>query len=691
MPNTIEEPAAWRGGLRGRKLSAAMHQVLRYFRKHPWQRLVVTLSAAAVAGLAIALIAKPIATDLLLIHRMGSNDPAVRELAVIQAVTRGKESEATIRRLDCALDTADNDTKFAALATALNLLGRFNKPGRDPRQLDRWWAIQLKTTAQADSRLLILDQIVRIAFTTGRRNEHIRRACALGAADGQRYIRARAALLAAVIKDDKTLEKLLTDEQSAVKAAAILDAGLAGRDHLVERFAPPLLASPEVEVASSAAYALHHRGGNKAGELLASALGECKVPALRDRLLHVLSLRRDEAAANAVRKVILAGKAAGEIPSAMALLAAGKLKVAEAAPEVQAALAGATRAGSSLTEPQLLAALQAADMLDMPVRKHVNEICVKLWRTELEFTMIAASRLLGKQIQMPQSRAPSHSKCIRTLRLAATYARAAATAEGKGEKAVTTPLASAAAAVALWRLAPSASDVLPVAGKDSTSLADLPKIDRESSAYYVRAAARNNSTLAGDYIAWHIARSGHNQAFALGLTMLPAFGAPRPVYNDNERSAGAMLLSLAAKTPAQRAEAIKRINSRLTGGPTGGEDNYYVTGAYRCALLILAQVNREQIRHLLATGEFPQRRAITALLAAGDREVLDDLLWAGQTTPEDIIFLLLHKGIGEVLAELAGDLPRLNAAEADINHWQVKILRDYYAIHRNDIKVGLKR
>ena len=294
--------------------------MMRYFRKHPWQRLVVTLLAAAATGLAIALIASPIVVDLLLIRRMGSDDPAVRELAIIQAVKRGKESEATVRRLDSALDT-NSDTRFAALATALNQLGMFSKPERDPRQIDRLWAIQLKTTVHPYGRLLILNYIIRIAFTSGRRNEYIHRACAVGAADGQGVIRARTALLAAIVKDDKTLEKLLTDEQSAVKAAAILDAGLAGREGLVKRFAPRLLASPDVEVASSAAYALHRQGGSEAGEVLASALGKCKIPALRDRLLYVVSLRSDETAANAVRKVILADKAAGEIPSAMALLA----------------------------------------------------------------------------------------------------------------------------------------------------------------------------------------------------------------------------------------------------------------------------------------------------------------------------------------------------------------------------------
>ena len=58
---------------------------------------MVTLSAAAVAGLAIALVARPIVIDLLLIHRMGSDDPAVRELAINQALKRGRESKATVR------------------------------------------------------------------------------------------------------------------------------------------------------------------------------------------------------------------------------------------------------------------------------------------------------------------------------------------------------------------------------------------------------------------------------------------------------------------------------------------------------------------------------------------------------------------------------------------------------------------
>ena len=257
-----------------------MHQLLRYFRQHPWQRLAVTLPAAAALGLAVALIAKPIVTDMLLIRRMGSEDAVVRELAIIQAVIRGRESEATVRRLEGALDLdMDNDARFAALASALNQLGRFNTPDRDPRLIDKLGVIRLKTTARADSRLLVLDQIVRVAFTTDRRNEYISRACALAAGDGEPQIRARAALLAAIIKDDKTLQKLLEDEQGEVKAAAMLDAGLARREGLVEKFAPRLLASPEVEVASSAAYALHHRSAKGRRLILVEAhVGEDRRP-----------------------------------------------------------------------------------------------------------------------------------------------------------------------------------------------------------------------------------------------------------------------------------------------------------------------------------------------------------------------------------------------------------------------------
>ena len=666
-----------------------MRQILRYFREHPWQRLAVTLSAAAAVGLVAAMVAVPIITDLLLIRRMDSEDPAVRELAVIRAVHKGKKSEATVRRLDAALDT-DSDTKFAALATALNQLGRFKRPGRDPRLFDRLRTIRLMTTADGDTRLLILDRIVVNASVSGRRNEHIRRACVLAAADGQQQIRARAALLAAIIEDDETLEKLLGDEQGSVKAAAILDAGLGGRRHLVERFAPRLLASPEVEVASSAAYALHRCGADRAGELLAAALVECKIAALRDRLLHVMGLRSDEAAAEAVRKAILDCKAAGKIPSAAALLAAGRLRVVEAGPVVRDVLADAARRKSTLSEAQVLAALRAADRLNLPVRKEVNGVCRKLWHPELEFAMIAAARLLGRQIDRAQRGAPSRNECIQTLRQCAEYAREVPATEDRPTRIVTTPMASAAAAVALWELAPSATYRRIVT--DAGPLAMVLKIDAQSSAYCVRLAARNNSTLVGDYIAWHIARTGRKEAFALGLAMLPARGSKLPVYDDEERSAGAMLLALAARTDEQRGQAITRITSRLVGGPAGGEDDDYVAGAYRCALLILGQADAETVRALLETGEFPHRRATTALLAAGDREVLDNLLWAPRTTPEDIVFLLLHMGVAEVVAKLAPDLPAIDvAAEADTRQWQVNILRDYYAIRRNKIKVGLKR
>ena len=100
-----------------------MRQILRYFREHPWQRLAVSLSAALAAGAGIALVATPIVTALILLRRMGSEDPLVREDAVLRAMERARESPATVRRLDAALDT-DSDLRFATIATVLTECSR---------------------------------------------------------------------------------------------------------------------------------------------------------------------------------------------------------------------------------------------------------------------------------------------------------------------------------------------------------------------------------------------------------------------------------------------------------------------------------------------------------------------------------------------------------------------------------------
>jgi hypothetical protein len=327
----------------------------------------------------------------------------------------------------------------------------------------------------------------------------------------------------------------------------------------------------------------------------------------------------------------------------------------------------------------------------------VFDICLRLWNPRrFQLTLTKAARVLGRQADLPQSdpNVPSRQECVKLLQRRAVYEAPPAThpatrpasapagksatgpapvattsQEGVSKEPSITPVPSAAAAAALWDL-------------------QAPLADQ-----FVRNASAAAVTLAGEYVAWHVAASSAPGAFELGLQMLPALDAPPAsrVYNDNERSAGAVLLALSARTDSQKKLAMDRITSRLEGGPLGGEDDFFVIRAYWCAQLILGKSElATMVLELLDTPDFPQRRAFTALCVASRREALDWLLWDPNKTADDIGFLLMDKGLEEVLSAVAPGLPGVDdSAGDDLLAWQIRILRDSYAIHRSSLKLGL--
>ncbi|MCD6303390.1 MAG: hypothetical protein J7M21_00325, partial [Planctomycetes bacterium] len=153
-----------------------------------------------------------------------------------------------------------------------------------------------------------------------------------------------------------------------------------------------------------------------------------------------------------------------------------------------------------------------------------------------------------------------------------------------------------------------------------------------------------------------------------------------------------MLLAVAARTDDQRRQAVRRVRSRLTGGPAGGEDNYHVRGAYRCALAALGDAGAQaDVLGLLRTGEFSQRRAITALTLAGRLDGLDWLLWNPQVGDDDALLLLVDEQLSEVVTACTS-LPGIDAFAADdLAAWQLEILRCDYAIRRGRLHPHLPR
>ena len=645
-----------------------------YLAQHPWQRRLLTVSLAMTTGLIAALLLYPHVLDYWMIHELGDENPVAREGAIGRAVITASTSPRFTRRLAEALDT-DDDLKFEAVARVLNRLGKFYTARRDPVHVSRMQALQIETTHSASgpkdaawARRLILGDVLR----AGQEGRYVRRALAAAVADEAAGVREVSAVLAGRLGEDDKLAALLADKDPAVRAAAALTAGIAGRRGLVEPLRG-LLSADDPGVVSSAACALAVLSPKADGPKIAEILAAASDTKLRARLLHVMTILKGTVAEDAVRAALARARAAGKPPEAMALLAAGKLGLASAAPDIRAVLAAATAEGSPLIESQLLAALTAADALDLPVRREAHDICRKLWNPMLELTMMAAADLLGRQMDAPQPDQPGppvREDCVQTLREASVYIAEPTTRPSDVlPRYLTTPMASSAAAVSLWRL------------KDSPA------------GQFVRNVCADRSTLPGDYVAWHLGRSGEARAFDLGMEMLPALDAPlaQRVYNDNERSAGAMLLALSARTDKQKDAARRRITSRLVGGPRGGEDDPYVRGAYRCALLILGEDQISEIRQLMDLGEFPQRRGLTALLAAGDLRTLDGLIFSPRLHDESLAFLLVNKGIAEVLAAALPDLPTVDvSAEQDLRIWQVRILRHTYSIRRKALSPALK-
>jgi len=340
----------------------------------------------------------------------------------------------------------------------------------------------------------------------------------------------------------------------------------------------------------------------------------------------------------------------------MAIVAAGRLRLAEAPQHVRGVLTD-KYANGSLSAGHLLAAIEAAKRLKMPAGAEIDRIVRQLWGRGFPWTVAAAVRAMGCQ--------PPSERIRRMLRWAAENPAPSSQSASTSRPVAGEGLPSAAAAVCLWLWDDPAAEGL------------------------IRQVSQHESAAAGDYIAWHVGQGPTDRAFALGLKMLPPLGAPPKlrVYSDSERATGAMLLALSARTASQRKQAIDRIASRLEGGQLGGEDDFRTAASFRCALLILGREDqRPFIRALLADVRFPRRRVLTALLAAKDKQALDWLLFNRSLSARQVASILIEEGVGEVLAAREPQLPPVDAAgDDDLRRWQVEILRHHWGTHRSGI------
>ena len=687
-----------------------MKVVLTHLRAHHWQRRILTLSLALIVGAVAAMILFPLGRAQWLVWRLSGPDPAVRAQAMTWGVPLAAQSPLTVRRLNAALDGADDRT-FFAIVVLLRQVKAFDTPQRPPAQLDRLRAIDMKATHSAEhpesatqGRRLLLQQTI----LAGRDNPYVRDILRQAATDESPKVRAAAGVLAARLKDLPAMARLLTDADASVAGEAAIDAALGGLSEMAQPIAAAMKVSADADVQAACAYALARLAPRQYSPEICGLLQSAKNESLRDWLPDVAALLDDEAARQVVRNILEDARRAHLLAPAEALLAAAKLKMASAGPWAKETLSAAASGDARLKESQLLAALELADRLNLPVRREVNDLCRALWEPRYTMTLVAAARLLGKQAILPQDdpNAPTAEECMQTLRLGAVFSRIdqpatqSATQAASEPAVVTTPLPSAAAATALWLLQPSVTYMRRQSASDEANgLLEL-RIDRDASAFYIHVAASQDSSLPADYISWHLSRSGAKEAFELGLSLLPPpvnpnvprDRQPLRVYNANARAAGVMLLALAWRTSEQKQQAVERLRFRLGGGYLGNMPSLLDRAMYECGLLALGRNEFRPEVEMLLLADFPPRRAITALCAAGDRAVLDWMLGDTQTSDDEVIYLLINTWSAEVLAAAVPELPRLDFAQNDaMRRRQVRILRDYYAIHREGIQFSSVR
>ena len=667
------------------RLFIDMTGIIKSLRTHPMGVMLLT-SLLTLGAMGATVIFYPHWSDQRLIDKLGSREYLVRSQAIVECAARAKTREPMKHKLIASLDT-ESDTQFFAIVSALNAAGLFKTSVHDPLHVDRAMVIEFATAPDPNTQVWLLTQIINKRHD----NRYIRQALTSAAASKDVKVRTKGALLAALLKDDAVLGELLGDEDPAVRAAAALDAGLAGRSALGPALVEKL-SDPDSKVIANAAAGLARLNPTEYSPKLCRLLAETKDADLRERLFHVMTLLNNDIAKQAVSNL--------KASTSMMILATGKLGSEDAATDIRTVLATAVK--DPKTDRYLVhSAIVAADDLNIPVRAELYNICKEYWNPDprAELLFASAARLLGRQAANDTgqaSDAPTRLECEGLLISAAYYAHRQPTT-GPAAPVQTTPMASAAAATAFWLLNPSSDPTIQF--KKAASQPDGGTIEftaRSAVGAKVVMDAARTSILAGDYIAWYVARSGRPEAFELALRMLPPINAPsgQHIYNENLRGAGAMMLALGAKTDEQKQIAIQRITERLEPGKDhSGEDDPVLAGRYRCALLMLGE--RDQLETVLDQrndGGHAVPAAFTALIFAGEIETLDYLLSNTHIPTQDVAAYMMYDGLDRVLAECAGSLPTIDkSAPATIQLWQAKILRNYYVLHRGAFSLGAKR
>ena len=662
-----------------------MNAFLTYFRLHPWQRRVMTGLIAAIAGVSLACVLLPRLQDYRLIGRLGSASLRERKQAITDAVYRAGDRPEFVRRLQALLGEAD-DEQFAAAGEVLRRIGKFPPPGRVEYE-DRLYSITLAEDAKSGAGPALRIKRLRQLTVSGRDNAYVRRALAIAAADGEAVVRAEASLLAARLADDVALSKLLADESPAVRGAAALNAALAGRDQLTPTIAEVFASAKDAGARADAAYALARLAPQESRAPIAIAIAQEWQKgrgALVDKLLHVATLMGvcdaamvaasdfgEETVPGAIRYVLRSAKLSDRTTPDMALLAAGKIGLADAREYVLAAIATILKTDKTkLTigdARRLAAAIEAADALGEPAGLF-TDVMAKLWHGRTTPAMVLSAEAVGRRAG--EGAALDNGGIVNLLVLAA-----------EADKA---PLASAAAAAALL------------------------KWDPERGASLVREALTDDVYLVGDYVAWRLSgRDGPGDGGADDARRVAESLLAPGERNHNVRGAAAMWLAMLARGSDWADKAAEPILRRLQGGPYAPERDPYLAASYKCALLILGRDEfADDVVELLRGTDFPPSRSLTALVLAGRPEAMDYIFkvdigeagilsdlagWQRKRVLAAEQMFAADALLGRLLRRQAPELPPYDlAAPAGVRLWQRRIMRNYYYIHRRAILDRMK-
>ncbi len=679
-----------------------MAGLLRHLRTHPWQRRLLTLGVTTVLSATAALLFYEPIRDWQVLRNLTGDDPQAQREALTDAVALAVTDEDFRAKLNARLDTADDRT-FILLMRVLQQADAWYVDSRPGEHLDRQGAIQLgqlqaqltdPTTTRIGNTPAGRANIVAMVLQGRRDNAHVRRVLTAAASDPAPRVRAQAARLAGLLTDADILARLIADTDATVAETACLAAAFRPELDLTDALTARL-DSENPKVSTSAAFALAQpaRLTDDLAARLAEMVTAADEPLVRDRMLHVVLVSGHRTLRSAAASRAQATITAGKHPAAMEIVAATEPPDAPlpdaVAAELGRIISTVLAADSDLTQGQAIASLQAAARREaISANQPTRQILQKLWGPSTELLMVYACRALAAEVTgRPDATQPTAHEAFQLLAAAVDFAPAT-TAPSRRQQLLTTPVASAEAAIAAWQIKPAPTEEPDVTASDLSG-EDIIVWKPNPTVLLVEQAASSEHEIAADWISWRAARMDARLAFWLGLRLLPSPESPwhLRVHNAHARSAGTMLLALSARTPEQAQRARQQIAANLKGTGRGGELDPHVRASHHCALLALGQDQySEEVWDLLTGKVFPKRRALTALLAAGDRRAVDWLVANSTLTDASVIYFLVNVGMAEVLEVFVPELGRFDVvAPADLRGWQLRQMQLNWLYHRDQL------